>query len=386
MKLLYLHRTQGRGVERVHIDGICRGLAARGFEITEIAPSHRPPATASPPGRPGLGARISRHAPEWVFELIEMAYNLVAVYRALRHGGRPTLVYERYAIFSLAGLLVSRLRRCPLVIECNYTALNPLFRQRTRLFLPIARWVDRRVLSRAEVIVCVSSTIKAQIAERYGIAGDQVIVQPNASELQPPADPPACEIAGFAPDHRVIGFVGGFYPWHGLPLLARAFLKTLEAVPGARLLLIGEGPERATIEGLLRDHGALDKAVFTGQLPHRELPGYLQRFDVGVMPDSNDYGSPMKIFEYMALGVPVVAPDYPPIREVFDGQGICFARGDVDSFAAALTRLLADPELNRRQGQRGQALIRSRHNWQANADQTLAALDRRGHRFCLSRG
>jgi glycosyltransferase involved in cell wall biosynthesis len=253
------------------------------------------------------------------------------------------------------------------------------------LFLLIARWVDRRVLSRAQVIVCVSSTIKQQIDSHYGINGDHVIVQPNACDIRPETTDGPATVEGLAPAHKMIGFVGGFYPWHGLPLLARAFLCCLETEPDARLLLIGEGPEKARIETLLREQGALDKAIFTGQIPHAQISGYLQRFDIGVMPDSNDYGSPMKIFEYMALGIPVVAPDYPPIQEVLDGQGICFAKQDVDSFAAALGQLLADPELRRKQGQRGMELVRQRYNWQANADQTLAALDTQGYSFCLTK-
>ena len=76
----------------------------------------------------------------------------------------------------------------------------------------------------------------------------------------------------------------------------------------------------------------------------------------------------------MAFGVPVVAPDYPPITEVFDGQGICFVKNDVHSLSAALTKMITDAALNKKFGHRGKELVHTRHNWQSNADQTLQAL------------
>ena len=329
--------------------------------------------------------RISRHLPELVFELAEIAYNVVALVRMSgRFGAVPLdLVFERYAIFSVAGVLYARRRGCRWILEVNYTARSPLVRRRSALLKPLAVRIDRWLFRRADGLVAVSSPLRDELVEVYGVAPERIVVLPNAADPErfSPQVPAVERISGRThAGRRVIGFVGGFYPWHGLPLLVEAFARLVDRFDDLLLLLIGDGPERTTVERLVAERGLTDRVILTGKVDHEGLPAHLAAFHVGVMPDSNAYGSPMKIFEYMAMARPVVVPDYAPLLDaVTDGvEGRVFRRGDVDSLTEALAGILADDETHRRMGAAARAAVVRVHNWRANARTVLALADRCG--------
>jgi glycosyltransferase involved in cell wall biosynthesis len=401
VNILYLHRTQGAGVEGVHIWEIVRGLRAEGHSVRVLSPAGEAtdPRESGPgpreavgaaasgggSGRTGLLGRISRHLPELVFELAEIAYNVVALARMSgRFAAVPLdLVFERYAIFSVAGALYARWRGCCWLLEVNYTARSPLVRRRSALLKPLAFRIDRWLFRRADGLVTVSSPLRDELVEVYGIAPERIVVLPNAADPDrfSPQMPAVERISGRAhAGRRVIGFVGGFYPWHGLPLLVEAFARLVDQFDDLLLLLIGDGPERTTVEHLVAERGLTDRVILTGKVDHEGLPAHLATFHVGVMPDSNAYGSPMKIFEYMAMAKPVVVPDYAPLLDaVTDGvEGRVFRRGDVDSLTEALTDILADGDAHRRMGAAARAAVVRVHNWRANARSVLALADRCG--------
>jgi glycosyltransferase involved in cell wall biosynthesis len=313
-----------------------------------------------------------------LFELLEMAYSLKATLEGLRRfpAGSIDGIYERYAIFGFAGALMARWRRVPWVLEVNYTCESPLVRPRSRLFKPLARWVDRRLFRAANHIFAVSSFLKRQLVEDFGVDERRISITPNAAD---PAvfDPAAVGTLGDSlPDGPIIGFVGGFYPWHGVDLLLEAFLRIVERHPQARLLLIGDGPMRKDLQQRVSQLGLSEQVLMPGKVAHSELAPYVNRFDIGVMPDSNLYGSPMKIFEYMAMAVPVVVPDYDPLTDVVDDgvQGRIFKRHDVADLSRCLDQLLGDAQARLRMGARARQAIVDTHNWMNNAKAAIEGL------------
>jgi glycosyltransferase involved in cell wall biosynthesis len=388
MTLLYIHRTQGKGAEGVHIAEVCRAFEALGLPVITVSPSGESGTRTgnSPPSRGVRGAffqAISRFAPALVFELFELAYNLPAMWRIRRlvRSGGVDILYERYAIFAFAGAHLASRARLPLVLEVNYTCGSPLVRRRSGLLAPLARRIERFVVSRANVLAVISEPIGAQVQRDHGVAPDRVVLTPNAANPEHfhPQVEPLRTISGTRIDGGpVIGFVGTFAPWHGLDLLVQAFARVAKRFERAMLVLVGDGPERKRVEQLVASSGLEAKTIFAGTVGYAELPRYVGAFTVGVMPDSNDYGSPVKVFEYMGCGKPVVAPDYAPLREVIQhGQeGLIFRRRDVDALARCLEDLLADPDLARSLGDRGRQLVVTRRNWAANARAVLAKLGR----------
>jgi glycosyltransferase involved in cell wall biosynthesis len=387
MKIVYVHRTRAQGVEAVHIGQIVQGFRTLGHQVDMLSPvgdyiEHITSAKARQParqGKPGLLHRLVDRLPEIAFELMEMAYNAKAVWEGLRRFPRRSVdgVYERYAIFALAGMLLARWWKVPFVIEVNYTSMSPLVRERSALLKPLARWVDGRLFRSATHLLAVSSYLKQHLVEEFGVDPGRVSIVPNAAD--PAVFDPEQALKAEAPalpPGRIIGFVGGFYRWHGLDLLVEAFTRIAAEFPDAHLLLIGDGPMRGEIEALARDKGLTGRVLMPGRIAHAKLVPYVARFDMGVMPDSNLYGSPMKVFEYMSMAVPVVVPDYAPLQDVVtDGQqGRIFRRKDVAHLTQCMAELLRDDTQRRQMGRNARQCVLQTHNWLNNASTSLGFL------------
>ena len=176
----------------------------------------------------------------------------------------------------------------------------------------------------------------------------------------------------------VIGYVGAFVPWHRLDMLIDAACVLAPAYPHARWLLVGDGVERPRVESLLAERGLVGKFWMPGAVAHRFVPSYVSVMDVAVMPHSNVFGSPMKLFEYMAMARAVVVPDVPAIREVIqDGvNGLLFRAGDPSAFCESLRRLLEEDELRRRLGERARQDVLEKHTWMHNARRVMDGVER----------
>jgi glycosyltransferase involved in cell wall biosynthesis len=386
MRIVYLHRTQAKGVEGVHIGEIVKAWRKLGHQVRLLSPVDEQlgdaPASASssaPASKPGLKQKlfrfVSSHLPEFFFELAEIAYNLAALNQARKLGrAEVDFIFERYAIFAFAGAYLSKRWNKPFVVEVNYTSCSALVRERSALLAPLARRVDAYIFRRATGLAAVSTELKRHLMEEFGVPEHKIIVLPNA------ADPDVFDMARVTREPKyenanvkTIGFVGGFYPWHGLDLLLQAFQKMSARIPHSRLMLVGDGPMMPIIREQSEKMGLADRVILTGRVAHQNLPGYLAAFDVGVMPDSNDYGSPMKIFEYMSLAKPVVVPDYGPLRDAVDDgvEGRIFAPKSIEAMANCFVDVLLNEETYQRMSKAARQKILSKHNWLNNAKQIL---------------
>ena len=320
---------------------------------------------------------LAERLPEFLFELAEIAYNVPAYFRLRRalRSFRADALYERYAFFNVAGALAARAARVPLVLEVNYTADTPLFRKRSRVLRPLARAAERFVFRRATLIGAVSTVLQRQV-EAGGIPGERVVTLPNAAD----PDRFRADLSGRDVRERyglnggpVVGFTGAFFPWHGVRLLLDALPGLLREMPQTSVLLVGDGPERRALEEQVRRAGLSDRVRFTGYVGHDELPAHVAAFDVAVMPDSNEYGSPMKIYEYMAMGKPVVGPRLGPLEDgIKDGEtGILFERLDATALEVAIATLLRDESRRIRMGRRAREHVLASHTWARNAERIL---------------
>ncbi len=376
--LVYVHRTKGAGVEGVHINGIVNGFRKAGVSANIISPAGTAEVSDTPSRHIGSGRLlkfVSLYTPELIFEMLEILYN-AKCYLGLIGEKSVTEVYERYAFFAFAGALFSKRKAIPFLLEVNYFSGTPLVRKRSRMLLPLAKRVEKYVFTRASRIITVSSYLKEKIMEEYGLAEDKFLVQPNAVDLDR-FDISQREAKPLKDSKEVtIGFVGGFYPWHGLDFLLEVFGELLSTGQQAKLVLIGDGPERLKIETQVNQLNLQNKVSFIGAVSPKELPSYLKNFDIGVMPNSNDYGSPMKIFEYMAAGVPVVAPDYSPILDAIKHRwnGFIFQRNNVESFLRVLQEVIADDSTGKVAEQARQD-IKTKLNWDAHVSEILSCLE-----------
>jgi glycosyltransferase involved in cell wall biosynthesis len=373
MRILYHHRTLADGAEGIHIEEMVRAFRELGHEVHVIGLAASSDRTA----RRTWIARVRTLMPPILFEAASMGGNLVEYFevrRAIRTLA-PTFLYKRHARNDVAALWAARRAGVPAVLEVNCLFTGPGYREfepaaLESIAVRLERWAMRLATWRLAV-----STPLARLIE--ALAGVGATVLPNGAD---PArfDPSTARAESMRAQHRldghfVVGWTGVLREWHGLELL----LDALTRVPGARLLIVGDGPARATVEARAAALGMSDRVVVTGRVPHDTVPAYVAAMDVAVVAhDRTGVASPMKLLEYMAMAKPVVAPRLDNVRDIVehDRTGLLFTPGDVDALAGALQRLAADPALRARLGRSARESIETTRNWRRNAEQVLELL------------
>jgi glycosyltransferase involved in cell wall biosynthesis len=371
MRILYSHRIQSRDGQSVHVEELVAALRMLGHEVLVVGPSFY--AAAGFGGESRTIARLRRLLPGALGELAELAYNLPA-WRRLAQACRefqPDLIYERYNLYYLAGAWLARRTRLPYFLEVN----SPLAEERIRhgglKLRRLARAAERHVWRRADCVLAVTEVLRQHVLAA-GAVPERVRVVPNGVVLErfPPAAAPATGDAA-AP---VLGFVGFVRAWHGLDAVIR-FLAAQTAGPPARLVILGEGPARPGLEALAASLGVSERVRFTGLVAHEQVPALVAGFDIALQPRVVEYASPLKVFDYMAAGRAIVAPDQPNIREILDHErtALLFDPAREGAMAEAIGRLLADAALRRRLGEAARAELERRDfTWRGNAARIVA--------------
>ena len=386
MNILYHFRTRGTGPEAVHISGIATAFEKLGHHVVFSSPTGIDPrkSAGASPYQSQENARtlasLSRFCPGLVFELLEIGYNIPAFFRnrKLLCRGKIGLIYERHALFLASTAWLARLRHVPLIVEVNELVGDARVRKQPWLSF-IARWFDKFVFRRAKGIIVVSPYLKRRI-QALGINESKILVLPNAVDDEAyaqPADGSVMRKRLGLEGKVVVGFVGWFVAWHRLDLLLEVFASLAASRPDLRLLLVGEGPLRAELERQIKSFGMDGKVVFSGGLPHVKIPAVIAAMDICVVPHSNEYRSPIKLFEYMGQSRLVVAPDTEPVEMVVrDGEnGLLFSAGDKDSFTRALLRGVDDHSLREQAGKQARCDVLQHYTWRQNAECVLNAFD-----------
>jgi glycosyltransferase involved in cell wall biosynthesis len=374
VKILYHLRTRSRDGQDVHITEMIRALRGLGHEVVVVAPGATDAAEFGDDG--GAVATLKRFCPRFVYELMELAYSLV-VYRRLARAirtHRPDVLYERYNLFLPAGVWAKRRFRLPMLLEVN----GPLYEERAAndgiALSRLARWSQRFCWRGADYVLPVTEAL-AKHVERYGVDRARIVVIPNGIDPEQFHDglDSAEAKRRLGLDGRVVlGFTGFVRDWHGLDkvidLLANAVARS--AGPASHLLIVGDGPARASLERQATAAGVGDRMTITGVVPRERIAAHIAAFDVALQPASVEYASPLKLFEYMALGRAIVAPAQPNIMEILtDGDdGLLFDPREPGALANAVDRLCRDPALRERIGDAARKTIRARRlTWRDNA-------------------
>ncbi|WP_036113538.1 MULTISPECIES: glycosyltransferase family 4 protein [Luteibacter] len=379
MNILYHHRTRGRHVEGVHIRGIVQALRELGHDVSVMsfpgADPEREVEDASP-GKRGRIATLVTRLPGVVFEMFELLYNVVTWFRMARAWRKapPALIYERYSLFLFATVWLARRRGIPLLLEINDSAL--VDRVRPLTMKGLARRIEGWCLRRATGLVFISTYFRDFARGAYGAIAPSV-VSPNAVDL-PRFDPSRFDVAALRASRgltgRVVcGHIGAFAHWHGVDGFVEAIAGQLDAVPELALVFVGDGKTLPAVRALIADRGLADRVLLPGRVPHDEVASWIACMDYAVLPNSNHYGSPMKLFEFMGMGVAVVAPDYAPVAEVIaDGRtGWLFPHGDAAACVERVLALARHADERQRVGDAARDYIASERQWRNNAEQLL---------------
>jgi glycosyltransferase involved in cell wall biosynthesis len=290
-------------------------------------------------------------------------------------GFAPDVLYERFALNGSAGLALAHALRIPLVIEVNAPIVDEEVAHRGLRNADGARTVEQAVLRQADRLVAVSGDLKRWLVG-LGVEAERIAVVPNA------VDPDRFEIR---PQERdavrrrldvngtpVVAFAGTLKPWHDPTILVRAVGLLRERRVATRLLIVGDGPQRPAVEELAREQNLTAAVTVTGAVAHDEVPAYLGAADVAAVtyhPETGRYFSPLKLFEYLAAGLAVVAAELGEIPHcVRAGEtGLLYPPGDAEALADGLAALLADRDRAAALGRNGREHVRRHHTWAANA-------------------
>ena len=267
----------------------------------------------------------------------------------------------------------------PGVLEVNSPLVEEQAAHRTLVNRALAEQIRSHVFSEADTVVAVSNEIASHIRR---VAGSQsrICVIPNGVDPGRFSTLTGRRAVGSDVDTYTVGFVGTFKPWHGVGHLIDAFNQIYHKDERCRLLMVGDGPERTHLEKALDLAGTRQAAHFAGSVAPGQVPDWISRMDVAVAPypdHDNFYFSPLKIYEYMAAGKPVVASRVGQIGSLIeDGvNGLLVPPGNASALADALKRLADDQELRQHLGKEARSTICKSHTWDSVARRILELVE-----------
>jgi len=286
-------------------------------------------------------------------------------------------LYERYVVLGSRCSKIAAEFEIPHIVEVNETArliadtLSSATAQR-------AFEIEDRVLAQATKVIAVSGVLRDHLVS-IGVEPQRVEVMHNgiiANDFRPGPSRRKEARARLGIDGHFA--VGCLQAWHGTSGLYSSMLSLLEQlvkelpayIPTAVLVMIGGGAASKEVRARLsRAAGRSGQVLFTGSVPHLEIPALLAAMDVGLVVHHSDFTSPLKVFEYMASGAVCVACDRPNLREMIeeDETGVFFPPGDVHALLAALSAMADDPERRLRIARAGRDTVLENHTWESNA-------------------
>lgn len=375
----------------VHVRRLVSALAERGHELLVLTPNRGSGANENLRGElveihlDGVLARLHGVIGDEEIardnrlskDLRNLFYSLVLESRA---GERlsafaPDFLYERFTLLNTSGVELARRLGVPLVLEVNAPIVEEHREQRGLTLRLTAEVAQRWNFEHADEIVVVSRWLEEYVVE-HGAARERVTVVPNAAdpELFRPHEGPSAVRRRLGWDgETVLGYVGAMKSWHGVDTLLTALKELGAPEEPFRLLLVGEGSQFASVKARAHALG-LDGAVhFTGAVPHREIPEWLSAVDIAVAPyaaGAPAYFSPVKLFEYMAMALPVVCARLGQTEEIVahERTGWLYDADQPGALSALVQRLAREPESRRTVGAAGRERVLAEHTWQKNAE------------------
>jgi len=336
----------------VHLDGF-GGAAASAIEHEEL----------------GALAHLSRE-----FRRLLYSEHLQRALLPLLADFDPHFIYERYSLFSYAGVELARVLRVPLVLEVNAPLSLEAAKHRDLVLKRTATDLEARIWCSADAILVVSEMLRRH-AVSIGVTEERVAVVRTGvdSDLFGPS------VSGEHVRERhdlarkkVVGFVGSLKPWHDLDTLLAAMRLLMPDDPGYHLLIAGQGPR---MDELVSKNDAF--VTYAGAVVHEEIPAYLAAMDVVAVPyagGQEHYFSPIKLFEAMAMAKPVVGARIGQVANVLthDATGLLYEPGDALELAAAIRRVFALPDRGAELGRNARAAVEGSYTWHQVAERIVS--------------
>jgi len=363
----------------VHVDALCGAMVRSGVSVTLYAAKVVGPLSARGADQVEVvpvdvgPVRSGEDADRTRMRACGRYFDEVA---ALLDRRPPDWVHERLSLFAGQGTAVSGALGLPRIVEVNAPVADERRRHFSLSLVAEAAQAERDALRDASVVAVSGPLVDWSLANGAASA----VMVPNGADtdwldrsrwLRQGAELRAG--LGFAESQLVLGFAGSLKPWHGVEILVEA---VREASRGADvgLLIVGDGPRRSAVEDAVRTLPDTVRVVLTGSVPAYDIPRHLAAMDVAVapyLPSQDFYFSPLKVAEAMAASLPVVASDFPSVRDLLGDTGVRVPAGDVVALARALWDLAVAPDTRARLGQEGRDRAVESLDWTSVARRTI---------------
>ena len=356
-----------RSAETVHIDEICSNLARLQHTVVLYAP--KPPHWV-PKGYRGVLISAPRQLRSIFFQTRLFLRLLRDVYR-----NRPDVLYVRHNVLLCAPTLIGALFSIPVVLEVNgrleqeSKLIDHSFVGRALLRAGIFGVLESFNMHQAAALIAVTSGIKDYLLKKYSISAGKVHVIGNGVDLdlfKPLADADLRTKLNLDESSFYIGYIGSFYPWQGLRYLVEAARGVSEKRPKCKFLIVGSGEEGAYLSSYIEKEKLENAVEIRSAVSHTFVPPYIHALDICVSyPTAFRAGgtSPIKMYEYLACGKPVVLSDIAGQREEFASAAFYAAPESVPALERALITLIDDAQMRRELQSRGRAFVEQGHSW-----------------------
>jgi glycosyltransferase involved in cell wall biosynthesis len=318
-------------------------------------------------------------------ELKSLALNIPRFIRLVRliQKYKPDCIINRYSIYDLSAILAGKLFNIPIVYEVNGSVIYERDIENRYYIKGLANWFEKQVFKQADVVTVVSNELKRYFDEnRYDTSS--TIVIPNGVDINKFHENVPCpafleDLEKKWSDNVVVGFLGSLKSWHGVERMINIMPKLIQKVPKIRFLIIGDGNEREILEQKINNYNISQYVHITGFIDHKDIPGALNLIDIAVAPYKDIkffYFSPLKVFEYMAMGKPVVAPALGQCKELIQSNynGILLEENTDDALMNAIQNLAENEDLRTKMGKNARKFIEKHYTWKVNAKKIEQAI------------
>lgn len=289
---------------------------------------------------------------------------------------RYDLCHEHNGLFCVGAALACAHKGIPYVLTFSADPIMEL-ELVGRPLKGIHAWVAKKEakfsLDNARKIICVSKPAKQHLIDVWKVESEKIVIMPNGVDIArfgAKHSPTDIRTEFHLDGHPVVSFVGSFQLWHGIDLLLESFAQVLHQIPNSKLLLVGDGPARTSIEEKVKNLGIASSIQITGLVPQKKIPEILSAVDVAVIPypkmPNELWFSPLKLYEYMAAGKAIVASRSGQIADVIqDGEnGRLVKPGEIDDLAKVIVRLLNNPDERDWIGKNARQQAVEQHSWE----------------------
>jgi len=313
-----------------------------------------------------------------------LTYHLLLLFYLIRvcYKFRPDIVLTYEIFLSFVPLLVAKIFSLPYVMFVNGDTEDFKLQGMPGFILGAIELIRKINFGFCDTIFTVTENLRGMLIKKYNYPGNKIIIVNNGVDtdfFKPMDKGGACKSVGLDPNYFYVGFLGGIWPWHGLDLLIESAPLVLKAMPEIKFVIAGHGPDKSKLNNLIKGMGIEKSFLVRDEVDFDKVPAYINAFDVCIVffkPVRKNQGSPIKLFEYLACGKPVIATNienYGLLLEKYGG-GISVNSEDPARVAEAILKLAQDEKLRQRTGEDARKAAVVNFSWRKVAESVALQL------------